>query len=116
MKKKMIGIILFLFVIYIFYYDISIGSLPVINSQNNTEENTPFVDRDESPLNTQQMEHQLVKVKRGDTVISIVEELYNGPIPVSMEQLLNDFEALNNNLKPEQLQAGQTYKFPLYDF
>ncbi|MDX8364216.1 hypothetical protein [Cytobacillus sp. IB215665] len=116
MKKKMIGIILFLFVIYIFYYDISIGSLPVIDLQKNVEEKTPLVDGDETPLNIQQMEYQLIQVKRGDTVISIVEELYNGPIPVSMEQLLNDFEALNNNLKPEQLQAGKTYKFPMYDY
>ncbi|MFK4997661.1 LysM peptidoglycan-binding domain-containing protein [Bacillus sp. N9] len=59
--------------------------------------------------------YTLIKVKQGDTVLSIMEALSEQPLSVSIEQTVDDFIELNDGMKPDQIQIGQVYKFPLYD-
>lgn len=49
----------------------------------------------------------------GDTVISIAEKIHQGPIPVPIDQLIDDFQSLNE-ISPNEIQIGQHYKFPFY--
>jgi hypothetical protein len=55
-----------------------------------------------------------VEVKAGDTVLTIAEKITNKPIPVSITQLIEDFQALNEGTTPEKIQIGKIYKFPVY--
>jgi hypothetical protein len=54
-----------------------------------------------------------VKIKQGDTVLSITER-YHGSLPTSIDQLIEDFEALNTDVKAEAILLGDTYRFPDY--
>jgi len=52
-------------------------------------------------------------VKKGDTVLTITEK-YHGTLPISIEQLVKDFENLNPGVKAEEIQVGTSYLFPDY--
>jgi hypothetical protein len=54
-----------------------------------------------------------VKIKQGDTVLSITER-YHGSLPTSIDQLIEDFEVLNTDVKAEAILLGETYRFPDY--
>lgn len=57
---------------------------------------------------------QEVIVEPGHTVLSVVEHLNEGPIPVSIAQIIEDFKSLNQSLEPDMIQTGETYLFPIY--
>ncbi|MCM3442110.1 hypothetical protein [Metabacillus halosaccharovorans] len=101
--------ILFLcfFICYIIYYDLKVGTLPVMNKTalvssvpNNTIED----------IQEAYYEHS---VKQGDTVLTITEK-YHGTLPISIDQLVKDFEKLNPGVKVEEIQVGTSYFFPDY--
>ncbi|WP_062104675.1 hypothetical protein [Bacillus niameyensis] len=103
--KRLIISIVSLVVIYSVYHDLTAGTIPASSAivQTNLEEQKtaldPFIE---------------LEIASGDTVISIMEERLAGPLPIPISQLVKDFERLNNGTKPEQIQIGKSYKFPIY--
>jgi len=91
---------------YSMYYDLAIGTLPSFSNPSSSSSAASPVPG-EAP-------HAIVKINAGDTVISIVEELEKGTLPVPIEQVVEDFRSLNNQAKPEEIQIGKEYKFPIY--
>lgn len=125
--KKLIGTFIFIFVLYVVYYDLTQGTLSkptsiiLVESKSNTQ-----IDRKQKEQNEKEVakvDHSLdselhfmeVKVTAGQTVLSVVEQIHNGPLPVSISQLVTDFQLLNPDAQPEKIQIGKVYKFPVYD-
>jgi hypothetical protein len=103
--------------IFSIYYDLSNGTIPIANEKQATPVmTTPSLTEEletetESDSNATYIE---VEVKAGDTVLTVAERIANKPIPVSITQLVEDFQVLNEGMEPEKIQVGKTYKFPLY--
>ncbi|KMJ60148.1 hypothetical protein AB685_04765 [Bacillus sp. LL01] len=103
--------------IYSIYYDLSAGTIPepatpataVVPTTDHTETETETFNQSSSDKM-----YIEVEVKAGDTVLTIAEKIANKPIPVSITQLVVDFEQMNEGMKPEKIQIGKTYKFPVY--
>lgn len=55
------------------------------------------------------------KVSPGNTLISIMEQHTNHSLSVPISEVIVDFQQLNNGVKPEHMQIGKVYKFPIYD-
>ncbi|NLP50967.1 hypothetical protein [Bacillus sp. RO1] len=108
---------LILVTIYSIYYDLSSGTIPEpatpvaapvpITSPDTESESSTL----SSPTNNLYIE---VEIKAGDTVLTVAEKIANKPIPVSITQLVEDFQNLNDGITPEKIQIGKTYKFPVY--
>lgn len=99
--KKLLGIAFVLLVIYTMYYDVKFGTLP-----QPTEATIEPQEENAVPAKE-------VKIERGETVLSVVEQLnrnHRRPIP----EIVSDFERLNPGINANQLQTGETYRFPLY--
>ncbi|WP_102274549.1 hypothetical protein [Cytobacillus massiliigabonensis] len=103
--KRLIALLLAALTIFVIYYDLSKGTLPADKEQ--TIEAASMTNTTESFFEK--------KVNPGETVLSIIEQNLNGPLPVSITDVITDFSNLNNGLKPEELKYGETYKFPVYD-
>lgn len=103
--KRLVALLLAALTIFVIYYDLSKGTLPTDIEQSieatsmKTDTTEPFFEK---------------KVNPGETVLSIIEQKMNGPLPVSITDVIADFANLNNGLKPEELKYGETYKFPVY--
>ncbi|RBW70538.1 LysM peptidoglycan-binding domain-containing protein [Bacillus taeanensis] len=103
LKISLVGLLL-----YTIYYDLNIGTLP--------QPTTASVQKIENPReikSEQQMTYKEAAVQSGDTVLTIIEKL-NGELTVSINKVVQDFEQLNHGTKPEHIQPGKTYKFPIY--
>lgn len=131
--KKLIVALLFMFVLYVIYYDLSKGVMSTPTSvvllpktEKTTSENK--VTKEGKTINKEKtvsksldsskkedLYFQEVKVTAGQTVLSIVEQIHNGPLPVSISQLISDFQILNPSTEPERIQIGKVYKFPVYN-
>ncbi|MGE7881163.1 hypothetical protein [Bacillus sp. NPDC094077] len=117
---KRLGIFLFVLVlVYIFYYDIKIGTLPMLSSYKKTtaaqtikKENTDTKQNKEKEKETDTA-YKAIEVKTGDTVLSITEAINKKKIP-SIEKVIDDFKQLNKNTSATKIQIGKSYKFPLY--
>ncbi|MEI2665472.1 hypothetical protein [Rossellomorea sp. LJF3] len=121
MKRMAIffGIIILL---YSVYYDLNKGTLRLLYKEATVASSEPLVNgnqgeppqepvqRGEGPSSLPYVE---MEVKPGDTVLSLVEELLDGSIPVSIDQVISDFEELND-VPPAKIQIGKTYKIPNY--
>ncbi|MDF2789681.1 MAG: hypothetical protein K0S80_2779 [Neobacillus sp.] len=104
-------IFLFLFgllTIYVIYIDLTEGTLPQDETQK-TEETVVTMTNIKSSANSFEAE-----VEPGETLISIVENHIEKPLPVSIDELIEDFQNLNPGLSPEKIQIGSTYEFPDY--
>lgn len=110
--KRISLLLIGLFLCYIVYYDLKVGTLPVLSMTNpevveqkvltsNSEDNNPTIPYYEKAI------------KNGDTVLSITEQ-YHGRLPTSIERLIEDFETLNSKVKAESIIIGKTYRFPDY--
>ncbi|AFJ62709.1 LysM domain-containing protein [Bacillus velezensis] len=88
-----------LFVIFIIFYDLKIGTIP--------SQDLPAYAAAAQPAQ-QEASYRTVTVKKGDTVMSIVGA-HKAP-----DDIAQDFEALNPNVKANAIQAGTAYKFPVY--
>jgi hypothetical protein len=104
--KKMAGVLLSILVIYVIYFDLNRGTLPAGQSQSMEASTIPSAESDAVFFEK--------KVNPGETVLSIIELNLDGPIPVSIDQVVSDFSELNNGLRPEEIKSGKTYKFPKY--
>lgn len=128
--KKLLVTLLFMFVTYVIYYDLSEGVLSTPtsivllqekdnkNSEKTTAKETEEELKSENSQAKNEKEDDLyfkeVKVTAGQTVLSIVEQMQGGPLPVSISQLITDFQLLNPKTEPEMIQIGKVYKFPVY--
>jgi len=93
------------FTLFIIYYDVSVGTLP-------TSTTAVPASPDSVPAAEVSLPFTETTISPGDTLLSIVENK-QGRIPVSIEQVVTDFEKLNG-IKPESMQIGKRYKIPLY--
>ncbi|MEH7120734.1 hypothetical protein V7128_25490 [Neobacillus vireti] len=107
--KKLFGILLSILVIYVIYYDLTVGTLPTsapLPADAKAEQVTA-VSKSKIPSFD-------AEVEPGDTVISIVEHRINKSLPVSINDLIEDFQTLNGGRSPEKIRIGATYHFPDY--
>jgi hypothetical protein len=106
--KKAISAFILCLAVYIIYYDVTTGTLIASTKATAPPEHTA-----DAKTNVH-IPYQTVTVKPGDTLLSIMEELQNGPIPVPIDKAITDFEALNPGEKAQTLQIGKKYKIPVY--
>ena len=111
--KKLFGLLLSVLIIYVIYFDLTVGSLSTSVPQHVDAqvENTTKVNNNKPNTDIPAFE---AKVKPGDTVISIVENELDKSLPVSITELIEDFKKLNPGKSPEKIQIGSTYVFPDY--
>ncbi|APT47965.1 hypothetical protein [Bacillus safensis] len=97
--RRILFLLISLFVLFIIFFDLKNGTIPV-------EEN-PAV-----PASTLQTAvkktYKNVTVKQGETVLSIVHT------SKPLDDVIKDFEELNQGVKANEIRAGSTYKFPVY--
>lgn len=103
--KSFFGILLSILVIYVIYFDLNHGTLPVAKGENSTVE---------IPAEKTNQPYFEYKVRSGDTVISIVEKHNQAQLSVPITTLVEDFKSLNKGLEPNKIQNGKIYKFPKY--
>lgn len=106
--KKLFGFLLAILIIYVIYFDLTVGTLPSNTKKVDAKVETVTKNNE---INIPSFE---AKVKPGETVISIVEHQIDKPLPVSITDLINDFQKLNPGKSPENIQIGSTYHFPDY--
>ncbi|HDX9577595.1 TPA: hypothetical protein ROX88_001091 [Bacillus pseudomycoides] len=111
---KRLGSVLLLLVLgYVLYYDMTIGTLPLLHTYSKTKETSAKVANDKQQKSTASTKYKIIEIKTGDTVLSITEEINKKKVP-SIEKVVTDFKDLNQNDSPAKLQVGKKYKFPLY--
>ncbi|MBY0122371.1 hypothetical protein [Bacillus sp. S/N-304-OC-R1] len=107
--KRLAFFLITVLIIYVIYVDLTKGMLPNANEREQAietmAENTTLA----SPI-----PYFEEKVLSGDTVLSVVEKNMDGPISVSINEVITDFKILNNGLSPEKIKSGFVYKFPDY--
>ncbi|WP_442594963.1 hypothetical protein [Neobacillus sp. D3-1R] len=103
--KKLFTALILLLICYIIFFDLKHGTLPT----SNEEETESIVSSTEPTIS-----YFEEKVRAGDTVLTIVENKLQTQIPVSINEIVNDFISLNNGITPEKIQIGKTYRFPNY--
>lgn len=97
--RRILFLLISLFVLFIIFFDLKNGTIPV-------EEN-PAVPA--SALQTDEKKtYKNVTVKQGETVLSIVQT------SKPLDDVIKDFEELNQGVKANEIRAGSTYKFPVY--
>ncbi|WP_042458418.1 LysM peptidoglycan-binding domain-containing protein [Neobacillus dielmonensis] len=106
--KKLIGLLIGILIIYVIYFDLTKGTLELPSVET----------KPANAVATLEVETKIpsfsVKVKPGETVISIVEHHIDKPLPVSISDLIEDFKQLNPGESPEKIRIGSTYHFPDY--
>ncbi|WP_175991022.1 hypothetical protein [Bacillus sp. Marseille-Q1617] len=119
--KRMIIFFGIIILLYSVYYDLNKGTLHLLAKKPSTvvtaqpqaemKENSDTVSLPDTSGAAQM--YVEMEIKPGDTVLSLVEDSLQGKLPVSIEQVVSDFEELNNTA-PGKIQIGKTYKIPLY--
>lgn len=104
--KRIVLWFLAIIVAYSVYFDITVGTLPSAK--------TAAIMTSTNGLSVQNgLNSKLVKVKPGDTILSLVER-NEGTLPVSIKRVIIDFQDLNNGIQPEKIQIGKEYRIPVY--
>jgi hypothetical protein len=106
--KKVISAFFLCLSIYIIYHDVTEGTLIA-----STEATAPPEHGTDGKTNVH-IPYQMVTVQPGDTLLSIIERKQNGPLPVPIDKVITDFEALNPGEKAQTLRIGKKYKIPVY--
>jgi len=107
--KKLFGFLFAILIIYVIYFDLTIGTLPA--SKTLQVERKVETDTKKPKMDIPSFE---AEVQPGETVISIVEHELKKPLPVSITDLIEDFRMLNPGQPPEKIKIGATYHFPDY--
>ncbi|AWI37381.1 hypothetical protein BA81_02410 [Bacillus safensis FO-36b] len=97
--RRILFLLISLFVLFIIFFDLKNGTIPV-------EEN-PAVPAS-ALQTTEKKTYKNVTVKQGETVLSIVHT------SKPLDDVIKDFEELNQGVKANEIRAGSTYKFPVY--
>lgn len=103
--KKTSLFILILLVILSIYNDLS-GNYPKYSYERNV--------RIENRNQAETFSAVQVIVQPGQSVLSITEQINKSIEKINIEQIMEDFKALNPGVDPLQLQSNQMYYFPLY--
>lgn len=113
---KRLGIFLMVMIVsYSIYYDLKTGTLPrAAEPAVPAAVMEPVQEPKEIRPDEIEIEYVEVKIKSGDTILSLMEQNLDGPLPVSIDQLIEDFQFLNDGETPQDIQAGEVYKLPLY--
>ncbi|MGF2617099.1 hypothetical protein FZC84_04520 [Rossellomorea vietnamensis] len=113
---KRLGIFLVVMIVsYSIYYDLKAGTLPsAAEPAVPAAMIEPVQEQEETVSDEIEIEYVEVKVKSGDTILSLMDQSLDGPLPVSIDQLIEDFQFLNEGESPQDIQAGEVYKLPLY--
>lgn len=106
--KKLIGVLLAFFLLYIVYHDVTQGTLPSINEQPVSA----ATQKVSHSVESQTIPFQKIKIKAGDTVLSLTESFSN--VTVSIEKVIVDFESLNPKATANSIIIGKEYKIPVY--
>jgi hypothetical protein len=106
--KKIFGFLFAILIIYVIYFDLTVGTLPSNTKQVDAKVETV------TKITETDIPSFEAKVKPGETVISIVEHQIDKSLPVSIKDLITDFQKLNPGKSPEKIQIGSTYHFPDY--
>ncbi|QZD60360.1 hypothetical protein K4A85_05135 [Bacillus pumilus] len=96
--RRIIFLLISLFVLFIIFFDLKNGTIPV--------EEGPAVPA--NAFQTPEKKYKNVTVKQGETVVSIVHT------SKPLDEVIEDFEELNQGVKANEIRAGSTYKFPVY--
>ncbi|TLS36293.1 hypothetical protein [Pseudalkalibacillus caeni] len=107
MKRFIITLLIFAG-IYTTVYDLKVGTLTLQQAQATN------AIIDESNQKETEQKFTEVQIKSGDTVLSVVEQMVDGPLPVSIDRVVQDFKKLNDDLQPEKIQIGKSYRIPVY--
>ncbi|WP_349407837.1 hypothetical protein [Pseudalkalibacillus sp. SCS-8] len=105
--KKFSIVLLFFLLLYSVYFDLKFGTLP------STKAEALPVQAAYSEEETQQAYKEII-VQPGETMLTILERLHNGNLPVSIEVAVADFERLNEGISAHNIKAAHTYRFPHY--
>ncbi|MEY8347814.1 hypothetical protein AALF16_05745 [Bacillus cereus] len=113
--KRLGALLLVLVLSYVFYYDIKIGTLPMLSSYKKTTaaQTVKKENIDTKAKKETDVQYKAIEVKTGDTVLSITEAINKKKVP-SIEKVIDDFKQLNKNTSATKIQIGKSYKFPLY--
>lgn len=106
--KRILGLIVLILLIYVIYYDLSKGTLSLVQAGNDEHEKAVV------SVAEQEISYFEKRAGSGDTLLSVVEESLSSSIPVSIEMVIEDFKWLNDGLTPQEIQYGKIYKFPDY--
>lgn len=106
--KRVSVFLLGILTIYVIYIDLTAGTLPKNESQKPGQTVATMANITNSAPSFE------AEVEPGETLISIVENHIKKPLPVSIDELIEDFQSLNPGLSPEKIQIGSTYEFPDY--
>ena len=106
MRKKLGYLAAACLIIYAVYFDLTAGTLP---EGGEPERNEEVHEAAGSGLSYIEQE-----VQPGDTLLSIMED-QSGKIARPVDMVIADFKRLNEDISPQNLQIGKTYKFPLYE-
>jgi hypothetical protein len=109
--KRLFGLVMFVLIIYVIYYDISKGTIPIAIEASTQEQTKEEVTMEQEEFTSDYFEK---KVQSGDTVLSIIENHIDASLPVSIQKVITDFSGLNEGIEAEKIQIGKTYKFPDY--
>jgi hypothetical protein len=109
--KRMVGFAILFFIIYIIYYDMSIGTLPIVNGEGTTEQ---VIEVSATEVQSSPLPFQTVEIKAGDTLLSITEELNQDRKDISIMTIIKDFEKINPGVEANSLKIGEVYKIPMY--
>lgn len=103
--KRLVGVLITVLVIYCIYYDLSYGTLPAVVTEQNPEVET---------IDAEEMAFFERTVENGDTALTIIETQLGHSLAIPISEVVTDFQKLNNDLPPQQIQPGKKYKFPDY--
>ncbi|RRN73174.1 hypothetical protein EI200_06165 [Peribacillus simplex] len=108
--KRLLLFISFCFTLFIIYFDLTTGTLPPSHPPATTGQPTVPASK---PASAPSADYKEITMKPGDTLLSIIEtEKVGSNQPI--ETIISDFQSLNEELKPENMQIGKTYKIPVY--
>ncbi|WP_409297661.1 hypothetical protein V1498_06505 [Peribacillus sp. SCS-26] len=108
--KRIIYLLVLCFILFIIYYDLTSGTLQKQASATPAEQAEP---PEKAERTEPRMDYVEVQIEPGDTILSLIEE-QEGKITEPIENIIKDFQALNQGLSPEDIQIGRTYKIPSY--
>lgn len=116
--KRMLFIVTMILFFVSIGHDLTTGTFPkeLVSKAEDQEANVNQESPKSSDTSPEQERFRVVehRVKAGDTVLSIMEKLNQEGPPVTIEQMLADFEFINKGQDPNTIKMNQIYLFPYY--
>ena len=106
MSLKKVSLYVFILLLLLSVYNDLTGQYPRYTFEENVR--TETTDHRETFSAVQ------VRVQRGQSVLSITDQLNKHIEQIDIEQIMDDFRILNPGVDPLHLQPNKMYYFPLY--